>query len=164
MRLQKILRIATKTWHSSQINKYLKKKRWFWVIEDNIQNIWELLTTTTKTNNPIRTWAHHPWWCSAWESTCQWRGTQVRALVWEDPSCHEAARPGCHNSWACMPWSPRAVTMEAWAPRACTLQQEKPPQWEARAPLLERSPCSPQLGDSLRTATKTAQPKINLKK
>ena len=29
--------------------------------------------------------------------------------------------------------------------RACTLQQEKPPQWEACAPQLESSPCSPQL-------------------
>ena len=30
--------------------------------------------------------------------------------------------------------SPRATTTEARAPRACALQQEKPPQWEARAP------------------------------
>ena len=30
-------------------------------------------------------------------------------------------------------------------PRAHDLQQEKPPQWEARAPQLERRPCSPQL-------------------
>ena len=30
-------------------------------------------------------------------------------------------------------------------PRACALQQEKPPQWEACAPLLENSPCSLQL-------------------
>ena len=30
--------------------------------------------------------------------------------------------------------SPRATTTEARTPRACALQQEKPPQWEARAP------------------------------
>ena len=61
--------------------------------------------------------------------------------------CATATEPACP--------SPRAVTTEAWAPRASTLQQEKPPQWEARALLLERSPCSLQLGNSLRTATKT---------
>ena len=32
------------------------------------------------------------------------------------------------------PLSPHATTTEAHAPRACALQQEKPPQWEARAP------------------------------
>ena len=30
--------------------------------------------------------------------------------------------------------SPRAATIEAWVPRARAPQQEKPPQWEARAP------------------------------
>ena len=25
------------------------------------------------------------------------QGTQVRALVWEDPTCHGAARPVSHN-------------------------------------------------------------------
>ena len=39
-------------------------------------------------------------------------------------------------SRACDPQllSPRATTTEAHAPRACAPQQEKPPQWEARAP------------------------------
>ena len=32
---------------------------------------------------------------------------------------------------------------------ACAPQQEKPPQWEAHAPQLESSPCSPQLEKSL---------------
>ena len=43
------------------------------------------------------------------------QGTQVRALVREDPTCSEQL-------------SPRATTPEAQAPRACALHQEKPPQ------------------------------------
>ena len=29
------------------------------------------------------------------------QGTQVRALVWEDPTCHGATKPVHHNYWAC---------------------------------------------------------------
>ena len=29
------------------------------------------------------------------------QGTRVRALVWEDPTCHGATKPVCHNYWAC---------------------------------------------------------------
>ena len=47
------------------------------------------------------------------------QGTQVRALVWEDPTCRRAARPVSHNYWAC-------------ASGACAPQQERPRQWEAR--------------------------------
>ena len=49
------------------------------------------------------------------------QGTQVRALVWEDPTCRGATRPVSHNYWAC-------------ASGACAPQQERPWQWEARAP------------------------------
>ena len=69
------------------------------------------------------------------------QGTQVCALVREDPTCRRATKPVCHNYWACALepashnyWSPRATTTEARAPRAPAPQQEKPPQWEARAP------------------------------
>ena len=48
-------------------------------------------------------------------------GTQVRALVWEDPTCRGATKPMSHNYWAC--------ASGAHAP-----QQERPRQWEARAP------------------------------
>ena len=48
------------------------------------------------------------------------QGTQVRALVREDPTCRRATKPLCHNYWS--------------PPRARALQQEKPPQWEARTP------------------------------
>ena len=49
------------------------------------------------------------------------QGTWVRALVWEDPTCCGATKPMCHNYWA-------------RAPRAHGPQQERPRQWEARAP------------------------------
>ena len=48
-------------------------------------------------------------------------GTQVQALGWEDPTCSGATRPVSHNYWAC-------------ASGACAPQQERPQQWEARAP------------------------------
>ena len=41
------------------------------------------------------------------------QGTQVRALVWEDPTCHGATRPMSHNCQAC-------------ASGACAPQQERP--------------------------------------
>ena len=49
------------------------------------------------------------------------QGTQVWALVQEDPSAAEQL-------------SPCATTAEAHAPRAHAPQQEKPPQWEACTP------------------------------
>ena len=49
------------------------------------------------------------------------QSTRVRALVWEDPTCRRATRPVSHNCWAC-------------ASGACAPQQERPQQWEARAP------------------------------
>ena len=69
------------------------------------------------------------------------QGTQVRALVREDLTCHGAAKPVRHNYWACALepashnyWSPRATTTEARVPRARAPPQEKPLQWEACAP------------------------------
>ena len=41
------------------------------------------------------------------------QGTQVRALVWEDPTCCGATKPV-------------STTTEARVPRACAPQQEKP--------------------------------------
>ena len=69
------------------------------------------------------------------------QGTRVRAPVREGLTCCGATKPMHHNYWACALepashncWSPRATTTEARAPRVCAPQQEKPPQWEARAP------------------------------
>ena len=41
--------------------------------------------------------------------------TRVQSLIREDPTSNEETKPVRHSSWA------------------CALQQEKPPQWEARA-------------------------------
>ena len=59
------------------------------------------------------------------------QGTQVRALVWEDPTCRGATKPVRHNYWACVP---RERT-----------PQEKALQSEACAPQRKSSPHSPQL-------------------
>ena len=70
------------------------------------------------------------------------QGTQVRAVIWEDPTCRGATKPVCHNYWACALESARrnywahvpqvlslqATTTEARAPGA------RAPQWEAHAP------------------------------
>ena len=63
-------------------------------------------------------------------------GAWVPALVREDPTCCGAAKPVRHHYWARMLQllSPCAATTETHAPRARALQQEKSPQWEARAP------------------------------
>ena len=55
------------------------------------------------------------------------QGTRVRALVWEDPTCRGATRPVSHNYWTC-------------ASGACAPQQERPRQWEARAPRWRLAP------------------------
>ena len=66
------------------------------------------------------------------------QGTQVRALVPEDPTYRGAAKPVCHSywAWALEPvshnyWNQQTTTTETRAPRASAPQQEKPPQWEA---------------------------------
>ena len=61
------------------------------------------------------------------------QGTQVRALLWEDPTCHRATKAhvpqllslssGAHEPQLL---SLRAATTEAAWPRACALQLEKP--------------------------------------
>ena len=63
------------------------------------------------------------------------QGTQVRALVWEDPTCHGAARAHapqllnlCSRAHEPQLLSPHATATEARMPRARALQQEKPPQ------------------------------------
>ena len=70
------------------------------------------------------------------------QGTGVQALVREDRTCCGATKPVCHNYWACEPQllSLRATTTEARMPGAHAPQQEKPPQWEARAPQRRLAP------------------------
>ena len=61
------------------------------------------------------------------------QGTWVWALVREDPTCRGAGKPVRHNYRACA-LEPTSHNYWAHMPRACALQQEKPSQWEARAP------------------------------
>ena len=85
------------------------------------------------------------------------QGPWVRSLVGEDPTCRGATKPVHHNYWACALepashsyWaytsqllSLHTTAIEACMPRAHAPQQEKPQQWEAHAPKLEKA-CMPQ--------------------
>ena len=76
------------------------------------------------------------------------QGTRVRALVWEDPTCHGATRPVSHNCWAC-------------ASGACALQQERPRWWEARAPRWRVAPARRNWRKPSHRNEDPTQPKIN---
>ena len=85
--------------------------------------------------------------------------TQIRSMVQEDPTCCRAAKPMCHNYWACTLapgncnyWAQKPQLLKPACPRACALQQEKPPHWEAHISQLEKS---------LPNNQDPAQPKIN---
>ena len=79
-----------------------------------------------------------PWWLSGEESTCQSRAHGSNP--WSGAIPHATGQ-----------LSPRAATptTEPVCPRTCALQQEKSQQWEACAPQLKGSLCSPQLEKSL---------------
>ena len=93
-------------------NMTLGEKRW--VLEDNIQcdTHFGKVKNNSDGASLVAQWLriHLPM-----------QGTRVRALVWEDPTCRGTAGPVSHNYWAC-------------ASGACAPQQERPRQWEARAP------------------------------
>ena len=61
------------------------------------------------------------------------QGSQVQSPVWEDLTCHWAAKP-----MHCNCRSPHALELVFH-------KQERPPQWEAPRSQLESSPCSVQL-------------------
>ena len=84
-----------------------------------------------------------PWWLSCLPIQETW----VWSLIWEDPTCHGAAKPMHHNYWACALESGSCnylthipQLLKPVRPGAQSPQQEKPPQWEACAPRLEGSP------------------------
>ena len=84
-----------------------------------------------------------------WLRVCLLRqGTQIRALVWEDPACRGTAGPVSHNYWAC-------------ASGACALQRERPRQWEARAPRWRVAPTCHNWRKPLHRNEDPTQPKIN---
>ena len=68
-----------------------------------------------------------PWWRSGSESSCQCRGHGFEP--WSGKIPHAAEQ-----------LSPWATTTAARVPRAYAPQQEKPPQWEARAPQWRPNP------------------------
>ena len=74
-------------------------------------------------------------WKSEASAVVQWleiylsmQGTPIWSLVWEDPTCHGATEPVCHNFWAC---TLEPMSRNLWAH---VLQLLKPRSW---------SPCSP---------------------
>ena len=97
------------------------------------------------------------------------QGTWVRALVPEDPTCRGAAKPMHHNYWAC---ALEPVSHNYWAcvlqplkptwPRACAPQQEKLPQWEARAPQQRVAPARRNWRKPMHSNEDPTQPKINI--
>ena len=60
------------------------------------------------------------------------REMQVQSLIQEDSTCRKATKPVRHSHWA---WALETLELqlEVHVPRACYPQEEKPPQWEARA-------------------------------
>ena len=79
----------------------------------------------------------------------------------EIPTCCRATEPMSCNNWACalQPgnhnyWTHMVQLLNPTCPGVWAPQQEKPRQWEAHAPQLESSPCSPQQKKA-QAATKT---------
>ena len=94
------------------------------------------------------------------------QGTWARSLVWEDPTCHGATKPMCHNYWACaleptshnywarVPQLLKPTCLEPMPRNKRRLRNEKPAHNKEEQPLLDTT------RESSRTATKT-QRKIN---
>ena len=61
------------------------------------------------------------------------QGTRVRALVWEDPTCHGATKPMRHNHWSPRVQSPCSATREATAMRSLHTAMKSSP----RSPQLD---------------------------
>ena len=57
------------------------------------------------------------------------QGTRVRALVQEDPTCCGTTKPVRHNYWARVLQLLKPTRLEP-----VLHNNDKPPQWEARAP------------------------------
>ena len=72
------------------------------------------------------------------------QGTQVRALVREDPTCRRATKPMCHNYWACAlePMSHNYLKPTCLEP---ALRNERSHGNEKLSPQQRGAPCSTQL-------------------
>ena len=94
------------------------------------------------------------------------QGTQVRSLIWKDPTW--ATKPVDHNYWVCALefgshkyWAHGPQLLKLVRAVESTLCNEKPLQWEACTLQLGNSPCSPRLENSLHGNKDPEQPKIN---
>ena len=88
------------------------------------------------------------------------QGTRVQSLVREDPTCCGATKPVRRNYWTCA-LEPTSHNYWARAPRARAPQQEKPPQWEARAPQRRVTPAHRNQRKAAHSNKDQMQPKIN---
>ena len=137
------------TFFFSEIEKLILKSIW------NLRGL-QIAQTTLKNKNeagrltlPYFKTYYRASLVAQWLRIClPMQGTRVRALFWEDPTCRGATRPVSHNYWAC-------------ASGACASHQERPRQWEARAPRWRVAPtCHNQRKPSHRNEDPT-HPKIN---
>ena len=76
-------------------------------------------------------------------------GSWVRALVWEDPICHGATKPVCHNYWARVSQLLKPVCLEPVLHNKRSHHNKKPVHRNKENPPLATTRESP------RTATKT---------
>ena len=84
-----------------------------------------------------------PWWLRGNESACQCRRRE------SDPWSRKTHMPRVWQLLSLRSRAPEPQLLQPERSRACAVQQEKPPEWEVRAPQLESSPYSPQLQESL---------------
>ena len=77
------------------------------------------------------------------------QGTQVRALVWEDPTCRRATKPVRHNYWARVPQLLKPMRLEPVLRNKRSHRSEKPVHHKEEEPPLAATRESP------RAATKT---------
>ena len=84
------------------------------------------------------------------------QGTWVQTLVWEDSTCCGAAKPMCHNYWACT-LKPASHNYWARMPQLLKPTCLEPMLLNKRShhTATKSSPCSPQLGKSPRAEMKT---------
>ena len=141
------------------------KEKWELGVKGENSASWNLCKSEQHRKVTSRGYVRLPWWLSDKESGCQCRRHGFDSYrIQEDPTCHRATKPICHNYWAHEP-----QLLKPAHPKACGLQQEEPPQWEAQAPQLESSPHSLQLEKSPtqqqpRPSTAKNNKYINLKK
>ena len=157
--------------------KFIKKKKkpppcfkLIHVIQSNSTNIWKSTNYVNMLNVQrsinLHTFQGFPssssWWLSSKESACQCRGHGFCPWSRKIPYTAEQLI-SCTTTTEPVLQSPGTTTAEptCWTTEACAPQQEKPPQWEARAPQLESSPCSPQLEKSPCSNEDPVQPKID---